>query len=58
LADLEGVQNKKEEIERRISKVNPMPMDGLIPEELSLRKELEVFLMEAAGPLAIRSSSG
>ena len=58
LADLEEFEQKKEEIERRISIANPMPMDGLKPEELPLRKELEMFLMEAAGPLAIRPSSG
>jgi hypothetical protein len=58
LASLEEFAEKKLEIERRISRVNPMPMHGLIPEELPLRKELEMFLMEAAGPLAIRPSSG
>jgi hypothetical protein len=56
LADLEEFDQKKEEIQGRISRVNPMPMDGLIPEELPLRKELEMFLIEAAGPLAIRPS--
>ena len=57
IADFQEFQRKKEDIETRISRVNPMPMDGLLPEELPLRKELEIFLMEAAGPLALRPCS-
>jgi hypothetical protein len=33
-ADFQEFQRKKADIETRISRVNPMPIDGLIPEEL------------------------
>jgi hypothetical protein len=54
LAGLEEFTEKKEEIEGRIRISNPMPMHGLEPEERPLKKELEIFLMEAAGAMAIR----
>jgi hypothetical protein len=58
LADLEEFERKMEEIRTRISGVNLFPMHGLIPEELPLRKEFEMFLIEAAGPLAIKPPGG
>jgi len=58
-ADFLDFLKKKGDIQRQIRelRVYPMSMDYLIPEELPLRKKLELFLVEAAGPLALRPFS-